>query len=96
MGRAHTESLNHAEAERCFAAALTVEPHRLAGHELHSTLLWHLRAEVRLCCLAQHAVTLDRQSAATWTIVGNCFSLQKEHDTALRFLKRVSGGGRGQ
>ncbi len=44
-----------------------------------------------LSFLAQEAVALDKLAPETWVVVGNCFSLQKEHDTALQFLKRVRG-----
>ena len=32
---------------------------------------------------------LDRRDPRTWCVVGNCFSLQKEHETALRFFQRA-------
>ena len=47
-------------------------------------------AQSELSFLAQEAVALDRLAPETWIVVGNCFSLQKEHDLALQFLKRVS------
>jgi anaphase-promoting complex subunit 3 len=60
----------------------------VGGLEIYSTLLWHLKKEVVLCHLAQQVVELDRTSPYCWCVVGNCFSMQKEHETALRFLKR--------
>lgn len=48
-----------------------------------------LRKEVELSYLAHELVDVDRLSAAAWCAVGNCFSLQKEHDTALQFFQRV-------
>jgi tetratricopeptide (TPR) repeat protein len=34
-------------------------------------------------------VELDKFAPETWCVVGNCFSLQKEHDVALRFFQRA-------
>jgi hypothetical protein len=45
--------------------------------EVYSTVLWHLKQEVELAHLAQEAVEWDRRSPHAWTIMGNCFSLQK-------------------
>ena len=63
-----------------------VEPHRMRGLELLSTVLWQLKKEVELAHLAQKVVDFDRLSPEAWCVVGNCFSLQKEHETALIFL----------
>jgi tetratricopeptide (TPR) repeat protein len=32
---------------------------------------------------------LDRHSPYAWCVLGNCFSLQKEHETALRYFQRA-------
>ena len=57
--------------------------------EVYSTVLWHLKKEVALSHLAQEAVALDRLAPHTWCVLGNCFSLQKEHETALRYFQRA-------
>ena len=59
------------------------------GMEVYSTVLWHMKREVELGHLAQEAVALDRRSPWAWTIMGNCFSLQKEHDAAIRLFQRA-------
>jgi anaphase-promoting complex subunit 3 len=46
--------------------------------------------EVELSCLAQELVDFDRMAPETWCVVGNCFSLQKEHDTALKLFRRAT------
>ena len=46
VGRAHYEMVRYSDALRAFKKAHDVEPHRLAGMELHSTILWHLKREV--------------------------------------------------
>mmetsp|Transcript_2334 Transcript_2334/g.3525 ORF Transcript_2334/g.3525 Transcript_2334/m.3525 type:complete len:267 (+) Transcript_2334:1-801(+) len=65
-----------------------LDPHRMKGLELLSTTLYLLKKEVDLSNLAQRAVDFDRMSPETWCVVGNCFSLQKEHKTALAFFRR--------
>ena len=52
-------------------------------------MLWHLRKEVELSHLAQDATDLDRLAPQTWCIMGNCFSLQREHETALKCFTRA-------
>ena len=65
-----------------------LEPYRLQGLDILSTTFWHLKNEVDLCSLAQLVVSIDKLSPCTWVVVGNCFSLQKEHESALLFFKR--------
>ena len=60
----------------------------MKGLELLSTVLWQLKKEVELAHLAQRVVDFDRLSPEAWCVVGNCFSLQKEHETALVFFGR--------
>jgi tetratricopeptide (TPR) repeat protein len=57
--------------------------------ELYSTALWHLQKEVALSALAQALLEQDRLSPAAWCATGNCFSLQKEHDSAIKFFQRA-------
>ena len=89
VGRAHFEMVQYTEALRAFEQAQAIEPHRLCGMEVHSTILWHLKREVALCYLAKRALDFERTSAYACCVVGNCFSLQKEHDTALKFFQRA-------
>jgi anaphase-promoting complex subunit 3 len=62
---------------------------RPIGLEFHSTALWHLRRSVELGHLAQRALEWDRRQPQVWVVVGNCFSLQQEHDKAVRCFKRA-------
>jgi anaphase-promoting complex subunit 3 len=32
---------------------------------------------------------MDKKCPECWCVVGNCFSLQKEHETALKFFQRA-------
>jgi len=75
--------------DRYFSEVREREPYRCQMMELYSTALWHLQKEVALSALAQALVEQDRLSPAAWCATGNCFSLQKEHDSAIKFFQRA-------
>lgn len=88
VGQAHFELGDYQNAHRHLDLMQQIEPHRMKGLEVLSTTLWHLKKEVELSHLAQRAVDFDRLCPESWCVVGNCFSLQKEHETALTFFRR--------
>jgi anaphase-promoting complex subunit 3 len=90
IGRCYFEMANYPKCISTFQLLRSIEPHRILGLDIYSTALWHLKKDVELSFLAQQAAEMDRYSPETWIIVGNCFSLQKEHDTALKFFRRAS------
>lgn len=89
VGRAYFEMNDYQNARRHLELMQQFEPHRIKGLEILSTTLWQLKKEVELSHLAQRAVDFDRKTPECWCIVGNCFSLQKEHETALTFFRRA-------
>ena len=88
VGKAHFELSDYAEAARHFDWARRADPTRLEGMEVYSTVLWHLKREAELAFLAHEALALDRLAPETWCILGNCLSLQREHEAALRLFQR--------
>lgn len=78
------------QAEKAFFKARSVDPTRTEDMEVYSTLLWHLRKEVELSHLAHELNDLDRLSPQAWCAVGNSFSLQREHDHALKCFRRAT------
>lgn len=58
--------------------------------EVFSTILWHQRKDVDLSYLAHDLVDMDRLSPESWCALGNCFSLQRDHDQALKCFKRAT------
>ncbi|KAL9129588.1 MAG: hypothetical protein Q9217_002008 [Psora testacea] len=90
IGRAHYEQASYAEAERVFTRIRTIAPSRLEEMEYYSTSLWHLKNEVDLAFLAHELIELDRSSPQAWCAVGNSFSLQRDHDQALKCFKRAT------
>ena len=89
VAKAHAEMVEYSEAAKVFEEARSVSPQRLEGMDVYSTVLWHLKEEVKLSHLAQQVQELDRLAPQTWCVLGNCFSLQKEHETALKFFQRA-------
>ncbi|KAK3908419.1 Cell division cycle protein 27-like protein [Frankliniella fusca] len=89
MGKAYFELSDFGTSLRYFREVRDREPHRTQMMEIMSTVLWHLQREVELSALAQELVEQDRMSPAAWCAAGNCFSLQKEHDAAIKFFQRA-------
>eukprot|EP00026_Physarum_polycephalum_P002237 Phypoly_transcript_02242.p1 GENE.Phypoly_transcript_02242~~Phypoly_transcript_02242.p1 ORF type:complete len:922 (-),score=189.41 Phypoly_transcript_02242:15-2780(-) len=87
-GRAHFELVDYKSAADNFENARRLDPSRLDGMEIYSTVLWHLRRPEDLACLGQKLLELDRLDARTWCAVGNTFSLLKDHDQAIKVFKR--------
>uniref|UniRef100_A0A1B6CA75 Cell division cycle protein 27 homolog n=1 Tax=Clastoptera arizonana TaxID=38151 RepID=A0A1B6CA75_9HEMI len=89
VGKAYFELAEYQQSVKHFSLVRELEPYRSQLMELYSTALWQLQRESALSALAQELVTLDRNSPAAWCAAGNCFSLQKEHDTAIKFFHRA-------
>ncbi|BFZ60330.1 anaphase-promoting complex subunit cdc27 [Saitoella coloradoensis] len=89
VGRAQFESVKYEEAEKVFRRLRELHPMRLEDMEIYSTILWHLRKDVQLSYLAHELLDIDRLSPQAWCAVGNCFSLQREHDQAIKCLQRA-------
>ena len=77
------------EAEKYYKKVQIVEPYRLEGFEYYSTCLWQLKKQVDLVALSNYALEKSLFTPETWCIVGNCYSLQREHETALKFFNRA-------
>ena len=89
LGRCHFELSRYKEAEKFFQESFKLEPYRLEGLEYYSSCLWHLQDQYKLCHLANEALEQSYFAAETWIVFGNCYSLQKEHETALKFFNRA-------
>jgi anaphase-promoting complex subunit 3 len=88
QGRAFLEQGDFMSAQRCFEFMHSIDPGRMQGLELLSTVYWQLKKEVDLANLAQRTMDWDYESPQAHCISGNCFSLQKDQETALVFFKR--------
>lgn len=91
QGRAYLDAGELSECARTFEKYLSLNRSgSLDGLEYYSTALWHMRRDVELNALARYALERDRFSAATWCIVGNAFSLQRDTDSAIEFFLRAA------
>ena len=90
IGRALYEQTSYAEAEKYFTRIKTMAPARLEDMEVYSTILWHLKNDIDLAFLSHEIVETDRNSPQAWCAVGNSFSLQRDHDQALKCFKRAT------
>jgi len=89
IGRAHFEGMDYHQAAAAFETARQLDRHRVDGMELYSTVLWHMKRDADLSYLAQDMVAVDRLAPQSWCVLGNFFSAQKEHETALRLFERA-------
>ncbi|KAL6873476.1 hypothetical protein ACP4OV_013558 [Aristida adscensionis] len=89
VGRAYFELVDYLEADHYFELAHRLSPCTLDGMDIYSTVLYHLKEEMRLSYLAQELIYVDRLSPQAWCAVGNCFALRKDHETALKNFQRA-------
>ncbi|KAJ8716013.1 hypothetical protein PYW08_013298 [Mythimna loreyi] len=89
IAKAHYELAQYEAAAKIFAEIRKQYPNRTEGMDIYSTCLWHLQREAQLSALSQELVELDRKDPIAWLAAGNCFSLHKERETALKFFKRA-------
>ncbi|XP_052482693.1 cell division cycle protein 27 homolog B isoform X2 [Gossypium raimondii] len=88
VGKAHFELVDYLEADRVFSLSLRVSPYSLEGMDIYSTVLYHLKEDMKLSYLARELISTDRLAPQSWCAMGNCNSLQKDHETALKNFQR--------
>jgi anaphase-promoting complex subunit 3 len=89
LGKAYCELNEYKQASLALREMLRLEPFKVDGTETLSTALWHLKKDKELCSLAALVVEVDKNCPETWCVVGNCFSLQKEPEVALKYFQRA-------
>lgn len=90
IGKAYYEQASYADAEKFFIRVKQNSACVLEDMEVYSTVLWHMKNEVELAYLAHELMEIDRLSPQAWCAVGNSFSLQREHEQALKCFKRAT------
>ncbi|KAF5833591.1 hypothetical protein DUNSADRAFT_10043 [Dunaliella salina] len=88
VARAYFERMDYSQAAHAFETARQLDKQHLEGMEVYSTVLWHLKRDTDLSYLAQDLVAVDRLAPQTWCVLGNFFSLQREHEAALKLFER--------
>ena len=90
IGRAQYERSSYAEAGEVFAKIKKIAPSRMEDMEVYSTVLWHLKDEMDLAYLSHELLESDRLAPQAWCAIGNSFSLQRDHDQAVKCFKRAT------
>ena len=90
LGRCYFEMGKYKDCDKVFKECLKIDPARLEGFDYYSSCLWHLKDQYQLCNLANHALEQSHFSHETWIVLGNCYSLQKEHEIAIKFFNRAT------
>ncbi|KAI9477571.1 hypothetical protein BX667DRAFT_496846 [Coemansia mojavensis] len=89
LGRICFEAGRYPEAAQAFAEARRLAPYRVRDMDIYSTLLWHMKREEDLAQLAHYLVSVGRNwSPEAWIAVANCFSLDGDHQSAIKSLTR--------
>ncbi|KAL2618257.1 hypothetical protein AAZV13_08G235000 [Glycine max] len=89
VGKVYFELVDYLEAEQAFGLARQIMPYSLEGMDVYSTVLYHLKEDMKLSYLAQELISTDRLAPQSWCAMGNCYSLQKDHETALKNFQRA-------
>ena len=89
IGRCYMDLGDNEKAEEAFVVAFAKEPYRVKGVEYYSSCLWQLKKQKELCDLAFHVIEYNQFAPEAWIALGNCFSLQRDHDSALNFFHRA-------
>ena len=90
IGRCYFELAKYKEAEKYYNLSLSLDPSYLTGLEYFSSVLWHLKDQFKCCNLAHLCLEQCQFAPETWVVLGNTFSLQKEHETAIKFFTRAT------
>ncbi|KAF2867327.1 hypothetical protein BDV95DRAFT_502927 [Massariosphaeria phaeospora] len=90
IGKAYYEKSMYAEAEKIFQRLRDKSPAHIEDMEVYSNTLWQLKKETDLAYLAHTLVDQDRLSPQAWCAIGNAFSLQREHDQAIKCFTRAT------
>jgi len=89
MAKCYMELRDYFSAEEHFKITLELEPHHIETMAFYSSCLWQLKKNMELACLAHNALEQSRLESDSWVVVGNCYSLENEHENALKFFHRA-------
>ncbi|AAS54197.1 AGL294Wp [Eremothecium gossypii ATCC 10895] len=90
LSRLHFEIQNHDMSLSYFNKLRRLQPTRLKDMDVYSTLLWHLHDKIRLADLCHELMAQDDKNCITWCCLGNLFSLNRDHDEAIKALKKAT------
>ncbi|KAJ2347221.1 anaphase-promoting complex component apc8 [Coemansia sp. RSA 2618] len=77
------------EAGRLFAQLQRTDPYKLELSDIHSNILYVMEDRARLGELAHRCAALDRFRPETCCVIGNYYSLRREHEKAVGYFQRA-------
>ncbi|KAJ2083093.1 anaphase-promoting complex component apc8 [Coemansia sp. RSA 988] len=77
------------EAGRIFAQLEQIDPYGLELSDIHSNILFVMEDRARLGALAHKCASLDRFRPETCCVIGNYYSLRREHEKAVGYFQRA-------
>ena len=90
LGRAHHDTHDHARSVEHFSRVRNLVPAQTSGMDVFSTALWHLKSDTELAFLSHELIEASRLAPESWCALGNSFSLQRDHDNAIRCFRRAT------
>lgn len=89
VGSIYLDIQDYQSAEEVFLLQKKLEPYTIEGMHYYSICLYQLQKQVELCSLSNFCLKKNTLAPETWIVVGNCYSLQKENEAAIKFFKRA-------
>ncbi|KAL8280147.1 hypothetical protein RQP46_007477 [Phenoliferia psychrophenolica] len=77
------------EAAAYFAALRESDPYRIEDIDTYSNILYVSEKRAELAMLAQEYTKLDRSRPETCCLVGNYYSIRREHEKAILYFRRA-------
>ncbi|KAJ1963515.1 Anaphase-promoting complex subunit 8 [Dipsacomyces acuminosporus] len=77
------------EANGLFAMLQKLDPYRLDLTDIHSNILYVMEDRAKLGELAHRCAALDRFRPETCCVIGNYYSLRREHEKAVGYFQRA-------
>ena len=90
MAKAHFERADYQVSCDLFEKARKLDPDHVTDMEIYSTALWHLRKDIELSALSEELADSWYLSPQAWCAKGNCMSMHKEHEDAIKFFQRAT------
>jgi anaphase-promoting complex subunit 8 len=85
----HDSLVGYPEARALYEELRVQEPYRLEGLDLYSNILFMSERRAQLSHLAHSAIKVDKYRPETCCIVGNYYSLKKQHERAVLYFRRA-------
>ena len=90
VAKAHFEQANYKLSCEVFDTVRHMDPDHVTDMDIYSTALWHLQRDVELCVLSEELADCWYLSPQAWCAKGNCLSILKEHEDAIKFFRRAT------